>query len=436
MMDTPIGQLLFDPAGEYANFNLQDQTALRLLGKDWVSIYQFGATGTDPAIKPLQVNFFDEAQRPLTRTIIEMVLAGEKAGYIDNFRAIELGDPERGEFPDGTDGENEFRRTMVHRGRTRVAFYALLAKAGYSVPQNWAGIRFSIKGDLADRCLAAAANCLTKGTGSAAGTATVRTGAGLTAFMDWVVGNWTNVDVADFGKDEQFKAVKAVYDKSGGSVAFNRLAANRQFHNPVAARDYCDEIYDELSLGKIVIVDLSRGDESAIQVLSERIVNRLIERASSRFAHGDAPKKMQVFVEEAHRLFDRAEFAKREKDPWVRLAKEAAKYEIGLVYATQEVSSVEERVLANTHNWVVAHLNSKREIRELSNYYDFASFADDILRSEDRGHARIKTLSGKFIVPVQIERFDHSLINQARASAGLAPVTIDAGGKVIIPEDG
>ena len=83
---------------------------------------------------------------------------------------------------------------------------------------------------------------------------------------------------------------------------------------------------------------------------------------------------------------------------------------------------MEPRVLANTHNWVVAHLNSAREIRELGNYYDFASFADATLRAEDRGYVRLKTLSGKYIVPVQIDRFAHGAINRARVAAGLEPV--------------
>ncbi|MFE2626028.1 hypothetical protein ACFXKH_39205, partial [Streptomyces caelestis] len=92
------------------------------------------------------------------------------------------------------------------------------------------------------------------------------------------------------------------------------------------------------------------------------------------------------------------------------------------VYATQEVTSIDKRILSNTSIWVVAHLNSDNETRELSHYYDFAVFADGLRKVEDRGYARMKTFSGKYIVPVQIAKFDHAMINRAREAAGLPPV--------------
>jgi hypothetical protein len=94
-----------------------------------------------------------------------------------------------------------------------------------------------------------------------------------------------------------------------------------------------------------------------------------------------------------------------------------------MTYATQEVSGVAHQVKANTANWVVAHLNNTTEVRELAKFYDFSSFADAIVASEDRGYVRLKTLSSPYIVPVQIDRYDLELVNEARAAAGDPPLT-------------
>jgi hypothetical protein len=96
---------------------------------------------------------------------------------------------------------------------------------------------------------------------------------------------------------------------------------------------------------------------------------------------------------------------------------------MGLIYATQEVTSVDKRILSNTSNWLVAHLNSDHETRELSHYYDFKVWAPSIIRAEDVGFVRMKTYSGKYIVPAQIARFDHSMVNEARKAAGLGSIS-------------
>jgi hypothetical protein len=44
----PVGQLILDPQGEYANPNLQDGTELAAIGPQHVVIYKFGAGGTRP----------------------------------------------------------------------------------------------------------------------------------------------------------------------------------------------------------------------------------------------------------------------------------------------------------------------------------------------------------------------------------------------------
>src|SRR5438552_3894912 len=55
--EPPVGQLILDPQGEYANPNTQDGTELAAIGTEHVVIYKFGADGSEPNVRPLGINF-------------------------------------------------------------------------------------------------------------------------------------------------------------------------------------------------------------------------------------------------------------------------------------------------------------------------------------------------------------------------------------------
>lgn len=254
----------------------------------------------------------------------------------------------------------------------------------------------------------------------------------LVAVCEWLIakendGSGSAIDGFDsFVGGDPFKSVRPIFTQTHGNRAvsgYSKLKPLRPFHAHNSRSDYRDDVYAALTQGRIVIIDLHLGPDSVTRQLSEDLAAHILERQTESFTSGADAPRLQVVLEEAHNLFGTQQY-RDEFDVWVRLAKEASKLNVGMVYATQEVSGVAHQVLANTKNWVVAHLNNTKEVRHLSQFYDFQAFSDAIISQEDKGYVRLKTMSSPYIIPVQIDRYGTELVNEARASAGGAPLPV------------
>lgn len=413
----PIGQLVFDPQGEYANANTQDGTEIAAIGANHVSIYKFGADGSQSHVKPLNINFYSENQIDAVQGLISEALSGDGAGYVKDFAGMSYAD---------VAGD---RSASTHAQRARMVLYGALMRAGFTIPTN-----FRARINMATSLQAAVVSELGRNpftqVGQTANFVTV-SAADLEAVVDKIIAlrEGGSQDATSFTKDVRWKSVEPVFTtQSGGRSVrgWRNLNPLRPFHSPLTQQDPALEIYDELVDGRIVIVDLHVGAESVTKALSEDITRRLLTKQTEAFTSGQEPPRIQVMLEEAHNLFSSDRY-KNDLDVWVKLAKEASKLNLGMTYATQEVSGVAHQVKANTANWVVAHLNNTTEVNELAKFYDFQSFKDAIIASEDRGYVRLKTLSSPFIVPVQIDRYDLKLVNEARTAAGDLPLTPSVG---------
>ncbi len=216
--------------------------------------------------------------------------------------------------------------------------------------------------------------------------------------------------------DEDLKAVLVMLTRkktSGGAAGvsgFRKLQPFKAYHTDSTEESFERDIITELREGRIVIVDLSQGDPTVQATYSERICRKVFNDSMGRFIANEPANYIQMYFEEAHNLFPK----KTEADLsqiYNRIAKEGAKLRLGLIYATQEVSSISANVLKNTQNWFVSHLNNQEELKEIGKYYDFEDFVDSLRAAADRGFIRMKTYSNAFTVPVQIDRF---LANRGR----------------------
>lgn len=391
----PVGQLIFDINGEYANPNMQDEgTAIYEMYDDKVVRY---SVLEKPGFEVMKVNFYKEIANGFE--LIRLHLAGATGNYIDSFKAVSMDRPE----DDSYDEKVRYERKLA-------AYLCILYKAGFEPTGNFK-VRFQGNKEL---------NGLVKEDGSL----DPSKGLTLQEAVTWFTAIWDNYNDWDYfdkykrqkgheWADEDLKALlvfltkKRTPGKEPNVDGYMRLRPVARLHTNKSDTGFERSITESLRKGHIVIVDLSQGDPEVQRLFSEKICKYLFMDAMDRFIENKPNNFIQFYYEEAHNLFPK----KEDKDLsqiYNRIAKEGAKLNLGMVYATQEVSSISSNILKNTQNWFIAHLNNEDETRELKKYYDFSDFVDSLVRfsaRNDKGFVRMKTYSNPFVVPVQIRRF-------------------------------
>lgn len=445
-----IGQIVFDPNGEYANENVQDEnkqknpSAIKNIWqanprgkKEDVVTYGILPHPNDPKRKLMLLNFFEEENLQVGKDIIDGVLAQDGTKYIQNFRQVRFEQPSK----------DDWAATIRYR-RHVLVYRALLALAGFSPPPNTkpetkglfvkdllvAMQSSQVEDQEKQRKFRSAAETL-----AAKSPTWIQVAAALSHLHEFMTTKKSGyqefeekhakkkkVSTSEELSKEEFpeedsSAVTQDNESGGDSWAdrpldklltmFSYPNGPKQIgkaatqHTNDTTTDYAIDIYNDLVAGKLVIIDQSSGDPEINKSSADRIMWHIFRENQSLFRKGEQCPDILVYVEEAHNLLPAGSDVDLQ-DVWVRTAKEGAKYRIGLVYATQEVSSIQRNILKNTANWFIGHLNNTDETKELCKYYDFDDFEASIRRAQDRGFIRVKTLSNLFVVPVQVRKFE------------------------------
>lgn len=392
-----IGQLIYDVNGEYANANQQDKGSISdIYGAECVR-YRMITTAGD-GFMPLLNNFYEEIEEG-QMIINDVIMNSNPSNDLKIFAGISL------EKPDPSD------ISAVKRWERKIALYkTVLFKAKFDPGSKNSRIRFTVSQDIMDQV----STHLNPNTGISLLDAVswfeaARMNNRANTFMSSSSSKNKN-DKKPWFDDECIAMLNVLCCKNNSDTSimgYKALFEANKYHTSARAGDVANEIYELLLDGKIVILDLSVGNAKLREKISKRIASYVFDSSMKIFTEGNSPSNIVIYVEEAHNLIGRGMDL---TETWPRLAKEGAKYKIALVYATQEVSSVHPNILANTENWFVSHLNSQQEIKELAKFYDFADFSQSLLRSQDVGFTRVKTLSGPFVIPVQIDKFDPEAI--------------------------
>lgn len=394
----PVGQIIFDVNGEYANANMQDDgTAIFELYKEDVTRY---SVLEKPGFEVMKVNFYKEVETGFELISNFFRERGDSIDYLNNFLAISL------EKPDANDYSAKTRYE-----RQKAAYLCCLYRAGFKPPESFR-VKFSGNKEI---------NSKVKKDGIDPSKAISLEDASI--WFEWVWENYyTEEYFIEYKKEEgkewadaDLQSIMAMLSqfKSPGKKnkvsGWQKLKVNDllELHTNQSESSFEDVISGELQKGRIVIVDLSQGSPEVKNMFSERLCRRIFDNSMRRFIENKPNNFIQFYFEEAHNLFPK----KEDKDLsqiYNRIAKEGAKLNIGMVYATQEVSSISSNILKNTQNWFIAHLNNDDELRELKKYYDFSDFTDSLVRfsaTNDKGFVRMKTYTNPYVVPVQIDRF-------------------------------
>jgi hypothetical protein len=425
-----IGQIIFDPNGEYANENVQDNnSALKNVWKllpngnkdDEIVTYGIHTHDNDPDRKMMLLNFYLDDNLQIGKDIIDASFRKDDAKFIESFKQVLFDKPESSD-----------RSATTRYNRRVLAYRSLLAKAGFEIPTTLTITTASLfKAELfdgrpnareqnerfngmlnvqsdqnnAEKYRSAArifqsANPTLKSLATAFST--------LYEFMkttEYKAFDRWYIDQSSSGEswaDSDFEKILEMLWRPNGA---KQVGAVRDNHSPSTTSDYAEDIYNDLVKGKLVIVDQSSGEPLLNKSSAERIMWHIFKKNQEAFRSGELPPEILVYVEEAHNILPAGSDLDL-SDVWVRTAKEGSKYRIGMVYATQEVSSIQKNILKNTANWFISHLNNTDETKELCKYYDFADFEPSIRRAQDKGFLRVKTLSNLFVIPVQADRFE------------------------------
>jgi len=375
-----IGQIIYDLNGEYANANQQDKGSLaEVYQSDTIRYRMMPMQGFQPILN----NFYTQIPEghATLRALVEANKISRSAD-LEAFLSISFDPPRKEDF----ESESQWRGETSRYQRKVAAYQTVLSRAGFDLPK---GLKITFEANEKVR------NAVDPSVKPQDGLTPAQAVTWFTKARQ-IQGQLLSSSGDPWIEPDSKALLNMLVQKNdqGSYISgFRLLQPFKDYHAPNRTTDVGDEIYNHLRTGKIVILDLSVGDPAQRERLGKRIAQRIFQNSMATFNSGEHPPHIIIYIEEAHNIIGRNEAL---TETWPRIAKEGAKARIATVYATQEVSSIHPNILSNTENILVSHLNNENEMRELSKFYDFRDFGNSIMRAQDVGFDRVKTLSNPF----------------------------------------
>lgn len=401
-----VGQLIFDINGEYANDNPQDDNlSLRSAYEDRCTVYALIEKDGTPS-KPLKLNFYKQPQE--SHRVIGSLLSGDKkdhSNYVNAFINVDLPSiKEIEDMPPSGEKTRAIRKIQM--------YWATLNKAGYEADEdtlrniipssgNVRSFNPGFSSDLREEAydeieeqdppsdpnslydLRKELEVIEKYRKQ---TSSIESSSGNDLF------------------DQDDISLLGFLEPRAGSSGTSLIQPYRQYHDQ-SAGNFINEILGLLDYGKTVILDLGNANEQVKNYFSSELSHAVFRHQVGKFTSNALGNHyIQLYFEEAHNLFPRGEDV---TDIYSRFAKEGAKYNIGMVYSTQSPTTINKDLLAQTENFFVAHLSSRKEVDALAKLnVSYENLKEDILNAKTVGYIRMLTRSNRFVVPVQADKFE------------------------------
>ncbi|WP_236248716.1 ATP-binding protein [Pseudomonas mosselii] len=399
-----VGQLIFDINGEYANDNPQDgNLSLRSTYEDRCHVYALTPRKNTPS-RPLRLNFYEQPASclPVLASLLEQ--DNKVSNYIRSFASVNL------ESLDSLQNLNESARSRA--ARKIQMYWAILHKAGYKADeQKLSRLLYAtkyVKGfdvhfnkDLRKAAYGAVSREVPDNPQSLGQ---------LVSELEIIAKfNKDNSGAPELSKDgipvfdsDDSALLDFLSPVSGSGPTVIR--AYKSFHGADAG-NFQKEILEFLDQGETVILDLGNATDNVRQYFSNMLSSAVFSAQEKKFVENTLGESyVQLYFEEAHNLFPPD--GKDLTGVYARFAKEGAKFHIGMIYSTQSPSTINKELLAQTENFFIGHLSSQDEARALSRLQvAFSGVEEDILRSRTPGYMRMLTLSHRFVIPMQANRF-------------------------------
>ena len=392
-----VGQLIFDINGEYANDNPQDDSSsLKSVYQERCEVYALTKKQNTDS-KPLRLDFYEnpESSHKIIATLLKE--AGKDTSiYISSFLSVDLPPIE---------SLKELPPNEELRARRKILMYwAVLHRAGY--PANIG----KLKGLMSiDPHVNQNTRCSIYGVDSVEECPKINSLDALASEFELCARADRDAKLKSSSGEDLFDAddraiLGFLCPVSLASAGPKIIQGFRKYHDPNAG-DFVEEIIKLLDEGKTVIIDLGNAPPEVTDYFSVHLSKAIFHNQVDKFSNNKLGNHyLQLYFEEAHNLFPSRE--QDEVDIYRRIAKEGAKYHMGMVYSTQSPTTINKDLLAQTENFFVAHLSSQDEVNALAKVntaYD--SLKDDILQAKTVGYIRMLTRSNRFVISVQAKKF-------------------------------